>query len=430
MTTSFKIHEDPSMSSLGAHEAKTIRPVLGDIQNYNFDRSQLASKKEPFSVYSDSVSSGFIENIKALGLKDKQIFLKDRQKAPNLKVESRSPLKELKNVLKDTELKVEKASTISEEIDKENIGKSLKSPTKDITSDVEEEETEEPVCDESPQISRLELSKTILDNLYTSLDYKDDIYRYLKKMEKNYQPSAYYMRRQPEITHSMRTILVDWLVEVGEEYNLSNDTLFMGVSLIDRFLSVMAITKAKLQLLGTSAMLIASKYEEVYPPEVGAFVYITDDSYTASQVIRMERLILKVLNFDVSNPTLYTFLMHILSYDKIPTKILYLAMYISELTLLQAEPYLEFYPSMIACGAIVLARHCLDYTDIWPSNLVRFTGFTLMQLAPIISHLNETHEKSFLSSHPAIRQKYCSAKYRYVSQIPYRKLVIRDSLSS
>lgn len=82
----------------------------------------------------------------------------------------------------------------------------------------------------------------------------------------------------------MRAILVDWLVEVSEEYRLSTDTLYLAVNYVDRFLSSMVVLRKKLQLVGTASMLIASKLEEVYPPEVCEFVYITDDTYTENEV--------------------------------------------------------------------------------------------------------------------------------------------------
>lgn len=72
------------------------------------------------------------------------------------------------------------------------------------------------------------------------------------------RPKAGYMKKQPDITVSMRAILVDWLVEVGEEYKLQNETLYLAVNYIDRFLSSMSVLRGKLQLVGTAAMLLAS----------------------------------------------------------------------------------------------------------------------------------------------------------------------------
>ena len=77
---------------------------------------------------------------------------------------------------------------------------------------------------------------------------------------------------------------MEWLVEVADEYKLQPQTLYLGSSYVDRFLSCMSVTRSKLQLLGTAALYLAAKLEEIYPPELKDFVYITDDTYTKRQV--------------------------------------------------------------------------------------------------------------------------------------------------
>ena len=66
------------------------------------------------------------------------------------------------------------------------------------------------------------------------------------------------MTKQPDITFSMRSILVDWLIEVGEEYKLNNETIYLAVNYIDRFLTHMSVQRAKLQLVGAACMFIAA----------------------------------------------------------------------------------------------------------------------------------------------------------------------------
>lgn len=68
----------------------------------------------------------------------------------------------------------------------------------------------------------------------------------------------YMVKIQKEVNANMRGVLVDWLVEVAEEYNLLSDTLHLSISYVDRFLSVNAVSKKSLQLLGVSSLLIAS----------------------------------------------------------------------------------------------------------------------------------------------------------------------------
>ena len=132
--------------------------------------------------------------------------------------------------------------------------------------------------------------------------------RSLLYLQEKYAAKWNYMTKQPDINFNMRSILVDWLVEVCEEYKLKSETLYLAVNYIDRFLSLMSVQRSKLQLVGTACMLVAAKYEEIYPPEVNEFVYITDDTYTKKQVLKMEHLVLKVLNFDLACPTPLLFL--------------------------------------------------------------------------------------------------------------------------
>lgn len=187
--------------------------------------------------------------------------------------------------------------------------------------------------------------KVELDKFFEVDEYRQDILDYLRDAEERHRPKPLYMRKQPDISPSMRTILVDWLVEVGEEYRLQTETLCLAVSYIDRFLSVMSVVRAKLQLVGTAAMFIAAKYEEIYPPDVGEFVYITDSTYTKTQVLRMEQLILKVLKFDLCVPTTTIFLNAYPMLDDLPKDVKYLAQVcvFYEFWLVSCEPHFKFF---------------------------------------------------------------------------------------
>jgi len=88
------------------------------------------------------------------------------------------------------------------------------------------------------------------------------------------------MTHQPEINDKMRSILIDWLIEVHLKFKLLPETLFITVNILDRYLEKSKVGKSRLQLVGVTALLIASKYEEIYPPELKDFVYITDKAYS------------------------------------------------------------------------------------------------------------------------------------------------------
>ncbi|XP_050079879.1 G2/mitotic-specific cyclin-A [Anopheles maculipalpis] len=252
-------------------------------------------------------------------------------------------------------------------------------------------------------------------------EYQEDILIYLKEAEKRNRPKPGYMLKQTDITHSMRTILVDWLVEVSDEYKLQGETLALAVSYIDRFLSFMSVVRAKLQLVGTAAMFIAAKYEEIYPPDVSEFVYITDDTYTKTQVLRMEQLILKVLSFDLTVPTSLVFINTYCVMNDVPDKVKYLAMYLCELALLEADPYLTYMPSKIAAGALALARRALNL-PMWCKMLENNTGYKVDDLKDIILDLNKTHVDAATMQQQAIQEKYKSKKLHEVATLAVTEL--------
>jgi cyclin B len=123
-------------------------------------------------------------------------------------------------------------------------------------------------------------------------EYVQDIYGLLGRHEGHHLPRHNYMDSQADLNPKMRAILVDWLVEVHMKYKLRLETLFLTVNLIDRSLDQRQTMRQKLQLVGVAAMLIASKFEEINPPEISDFVYITDNAYTKEDILQMEVVIL------------------------------------------------------------------------------------------------------------------------------------------
>ncbi|XP_054453502.1 cyclin-A2 [Anoplopoma fimbria] len=247
-------------------------------------------------------------------------------------------------------------------------------------------------------------------------EYAAEIHTYLREMEIKTRPKAGYMKKQPDITNSMRAILVDWLVEVGEEYKLQSETLYLAVNYIDRFLSSMSVLRGKLQLVGTAAMLLASKFEEIYPPEVAEFVYITDDTYTKKQVLRMEHLVLKVLSFDLAAPTIQQFLTQYYLHQSVNKQVENLAMYLGELSLVDSDPFLKYLPSHTAAAAYTLANHIVTGGS-WPKSLTEKTGYLLEDLMPCVEDLHRTFLGAAQHAQQSVREKYKGPKYSEVSLI-------------
>jgi Cyclin, N-terminal domain len=114
--------------------------------------------------------------------------------------------------------------------------------------------------------------------------YVQDMYCHFREKEATTSVRPLYMENQPHINERMRSILVDWLVEVHLKFKLVPETLYLTINLIDRYLTKREVSRPKLQLVGVTSLLIASKYEEIYPPELRDLVYICDRAYSKNEV--------------------------------------------------------------------------------------------------------------------------------------------------
>ena len=103
---------------------------------------------------------------------------------------------------------------------------------------------------------------------------------------------------QCEINRRMRCILFNWLLEIQFKFELKTRTIFMTTNIFDRFLHYQQVSKDQLQLVGIACLWIASKYEDIYPPQLRELVHLCDDLYTAQDIIDCETNILSYLNFD------------------------------------------------------------------------------------------------------------------------------------
>ncbi|KAM3601134.1 uncharacterized protein V6R79_008245 [Siganus canaliculatus] len=248
-------------------------------------------------------------------------------------------------------------------------------------------------------------------------EYTEDIYQHLREREIRLRPVPGYLVMHPEITSDMRLILVDWLVEVVVEYKLHSETLFLAVNYLDRFLSYTAYLKrSKLQLVGTAALMIAAKYEEISPPELREFVNVTDNTYSEKQLVSMEHALLRVLVFRMTAPTVNQFLRLFMSIHAVCPITENLALYVAELSLLEIVLCSQYTPSILAAGSYCLANYTTNKI-LWPHSLHAFTGHALDDIMPCLTDLHKLYVAA--KSHPqqAIREKYKSSKYCRVSSI-------------
>ena len=186
-------------------------------------------------------------------------------------------------------------------------------------------------------------------------EYGDEIFEYMKQLEVKMLPNAHYMENQHEIQWSMRSVLMDWLVQVHLRFNLLPETLYLTVNYIDRFLSCKVVSLGKLQLVGATAIFIAAKYEEINCPSVQEIVYMVDGGYSVDEVLKAERFMLTMLQFELGWPGPMSFLRRISKADDYDLETRTLAKYFLEVTLMD-ERFIGSPPSFAAAAAHCLAR--------------------------------------------------------------------------
>ncbi|WVZ55922.1 hypothetical protein U9M48_006521, partial [Paspalum notatum var. saurae] len=252
----------------------------------------------------------------------------------------------------------------------------------------------------------------------------------------------YFQKIQKFISPKMRAVLVDWLVEVAEEFKLRAETLYLAISYVDRFLTKNVVTRDKLQLLGVTAMLVAAKYEEIesYKMKVNKYTDITDNTYTKQQVVKMEADLLKSLNFEIGGPTVTTFLRQckctygapeFTSMDVFLTiyfsplkvqctsskKLESLCSYLSELSLLDYD-CISYLPSVVAAACLFVARFTVrPKTHPWNLTLQQNTGYKVSDMQKPIFFIHELQLGIRCPDHKAIREKYEDAKFWRVSKM-------------
>ncbi|KAK2651406.1 hypothetical protein Ddye_011262 [Dipteronia dyeriana] len=327
-----------------------------------------------------------------------------------------------------------------------------------------------------PQSSQKKGKEVLSENLTTSCDpdyvdidsdhtdpqlcslYAADMHSNLRVAELNRRPSPNFMEKiQHDITQSMRGILVDWLVEhysilqtmfwviccnmyaksvhnnhtlaqVSEEYKLEPDTLYLTVYLIDWFLSQNYIERQRLQLLGITCMMISSKYEEICAPRIEEFCFITDNTYSRDEVLKMESRVIKFLGFQLFAPTAKTFLRRFLraaqaSYKSPSLELEYLANFLAELSLVDYG-FLNFLPSVIAASSVFLARWTLDQSSHpWNATLEHYTYYRASDLKIPVFALQDLQLNTNGCPLNAIRMKYRQEKFKSVAALSSPKLL-------
>jgi len=261
------------------------------------------------------------------------------------------------------------------------------------------------------------------DNPLMCSEYAFEIFSYLRNLESRTAVRAGHLQGCPT-NDKMRAVLVDWLVEVQLQFKLLQETLFITVDIVDRYLAIegKTVSRGRLQLVGVSAMFLAAKIEEVYAPACSDFVYITDDAYSESEIKATEMKILRALKFDLFQPVSLHFLRRFSKVGDVDRLQHTVAKYALEVALLDYS-LVPTPGSELAAAALLLALLLAQPQDssasVWSPTLAYYSGYSRDHLLPTTARLAAAIARITKNTKlQAVRTKYKAAKFLKVADLP------------
>lgn len=255
------------------------------------------------------------------------------------------------------------------------------------------------------------------ENTQLVSEYVKDIYGYLTSVEKQFRISPNFLENKI-VNSKMRSVLIDWLIQVHLKFHLLQETLYLCVQIIDAYLMAVDVPKMQLQLVGVTAMFVASKYEEMYVPAIDDFVYMTDNTYTKAEIRSMEISILKQLDFMFCKPFPLHFLRRFSKAGQADPKQHTLAKYFMELSLHCAE-FSSLDPSYLAACSLALSFRLLNGNE-WNRTMEFYSTYKLESLYSGMQKIAKLVLKSsdLDYRYRAATNKYGTSKFLRISLLP------------
>nr|GMD58217.1 G2/mitotic-specific cyclin-2-like [Ipomoea batatas] len=279
-----------------------------------------------------------------------------------------------------------------------------------VLEQTEKDSTKKAEMDISEEEAVMDIDSCDMNNPLAVKEYVEDLFAYYRNVENFSCVSPGYMAQQFDINERMRAVLIDWLIEVHHKFELREETLFLTVNLIDRFLEKQTVMRKKLQLVGMVSMLLACKYEETAVPGVSDFIYISGEAYTRKEVLDMESLMLKTLQFKLSVPTACVFMRRFLKAAESDKKLELLSFFLIELCLVEYE-MLKCSPSLLAAAAVYTAQCTLYGVRQWSKTFEWHTGYSEHQLRESSRMIVGIHKKAGTGKLTGVYRKYSTSKF-------------------
>ncbi|XP_039831696.1 cyclin-B1-1-like isoform X2 [Panicum virgatum] len=406
----------------GRADAMNRRAPLGDIGN--FVSIGAAEGKLPVNrPITRSFAAQLVKNAQANAAAIKNVAIPPARPAPRLerKAPSKPPPENVIEISSDSDKSRKQSESSASSV------RSRKKVVNTLTSVLSARSKAACGITDKPREVIEDIDKLDVNNQLAVVEYVEDIYTFYKTAERESRPCD-YIAAQVEINPHMRAIVTDWIIEVHQKFELMPETLYLTMYIIDLYLSLQPVLRRELQLVGVSAMLIACKYEEIWGPEVYELILIADSAYSREQILSMEKGILNRLEWNLTVPTSYMFLVRFIkaacSGIKTDKEMENMVFFFAELSLMQYG-LVTHLPSMVAASAVYAARLTLKRAPLWTDTLKHHTGFRESELMECTKMLVSAHVMAPESKLRVVYNKYSSEQYGGVALRPPAKEICK-----
>ena len=256
--------------------------------------------------------------------------------------------------------------------------------------------------------------------------YLGEFHAFLRTVENERFPLVDWMALHNIISLNHREMLVDWLVEVVDVFDMSIRSVYLAVQFVDRYIGQKLIKRESFQLVGATCLHIASKCEDVSYIGVEDLAVCADNVYLSQDVLSKEEEILNDLDFNLSSATVLDFVILYLEYfpyTERKKEVVWLSRYLCELSLQQYDLSVLARPSKVAAACICWALHCLKLPK-WESWLSAISGYHWRTVEALYGSVANMHKKINDQSNKlkVIKQRYSKPRRMQVALIEIPKV--------
>ena len=247
-------------------------------------------------------------------------------------------------------------------------------------------------------------------------EYEHIIYRSMRERETHFPPVVV---QQTEVTARHRAYLINWMCRLHYKAQIATEGFYRAVGIVDRAMTQTVMSPNRLAIIGTAAMLIASKIEDVQALSVCDACMIADNMFSPEELKKMEGQLINLIGFDTEFPTPLFFLTIFLKLNGRTQEIMLLARYICELCMISPE-FIGVKASAVAAASLMMTRTLIQI-EPWTEQLAAYTQYGFEDLCRYCKVIHQMLLDTSCEETSFIRRKYQSEPFCNVASVPVPK---------